>query len=124
MSGSGDVCLMIFITTIEYKCKIWLHSVPERLKEPQQRKEKERSIPLQKTVRVEVKSKVIPMSFLKIVRRGSFVGAEEHKKKVELVGDQSLSPEVTPRSKRRANEISGEEQPSEKQWIRVGCRGH
>ena len=99
----------------------------QRSQESHSRGKRKRGVFLcRRAVRVEVKSKVIPMSFLKIVRRGSLLGRKSIKKGqlVELVGDQSLSPEVTPRSKRGVNEISGEEQPSEKQWIRVGCRGH
>ena len=44
------------------------------VKKPQLRKEKERSIPLQKGSESKVEGEVIPTSFLKIIRRGSFVG--------------------------------------------------
>ena len=49
-----------------------------------------RGIFLRETVRVEVKGKVAPTSFLEIVGRRLFVGAEERRKRgqlVELVGD-------------------------------------
>ena len=53
------------------------------------------------TVRVEVKSKVILMSLLKIERKGTSIGAKDQRKGqlVELVGNQSQSPEAPPRSK-------------------------
>ena len=50
-------------------------------------------------MRVEVKSKVIPTSFLKIKGRETFVGAKEGRL-VELVGDQNPSSEAPPRSKK------------------------
>ena len=50
-------------------------------------------------MRVEVKSKVIPTSFLKVKGRETFVGAKEGRL-VELVGDQNPSSEAPPRSKK------------------------
>ena len=46
-----------------------------------QRKEKERSISLQKDSENQVKGKVVPTSFLKKVGRGPFVRAEERRKR-------------------------------------------
>ena len=50
------------------------------------------------TVRVKVRSKDIPMSFLKIEGRGAFVGKKEGSL-VELVGDQNPGPEAPPKRK-------------------------
>ena len=54
------------------------------------------------SVKVEVKSKFILTSFLKIEVRGTFVGAENWRERqlVELLGDQSQSPKVPSLSKR------------------------
>ena len=65
-------------------------------------------------MRVEVKSKVIPTSFLKIEGRGNLRWGERSGKEgqlVELVGDQNPSPKAPIRSKREegAKEMSGEE---------------
>ena len=59
-----------------------------------------------RTVRVKVKSKVIPASFLKIEGRGTFVGAKE-KRLVELGGDQNSGPKAPPRSKRGERDVRG-----------------
>ena len=56
-----------------------------------------------RTVKVKVKRKVIPTSFLKIEGRGCFLGrkTEERGRFVELVGNQNPGPKAPPRSKRR-----------------------
>ena len=68
-----------------------------------------------RTVRVKVKGKVIPASFLKIeeryVRRGKRL--EKEGWLIEFVGDQNSGPEALPRSKRgqewREQRSDGEE---------------
>ena len=59
------------------------HIQRERNREQQQRKEKETSIQLQRK-RVAVKGKVTLPSFLKIKGRGTYVGAEERRKRDSL----------------------------------------
>ena len=61
-------------------------------------KRKRRVFLCRRTVRVEVKSKVIPTSFLKI--KGSGRKLVKEGRLVELVGDQNPNPEALPRSKR------------------------
>ena len=54
-------------------------------------------------MKVKVKGKVIPTSFLKIERRGDVRWGERPEKEgwlVELVGDQNPGPETPPRSKK------------------------
>ena len=71
-----------------------------------------------RTIKVEVKGKVIPTSFLKIEGRRTFGWDERPEKEgqlVELVGDQNQSTEAPSRSKR------GRE--SRKQKIRAIARG-
>ena len=54
-------------------------------------------------MRVEVRSKAIPASFLKIEKMETFVGAKDRRERerrlVELKGDQSPGPEAPARSK-------------------------
>ena len=60
-------------------------------------------------MKAEVKSKVIPMSFLKIERKGNFRWDERPGREgqsVELVSDQNSSFKVLPKSKKRAREGS------------------
>ena len=53
-------------------------------------------------MRVKVRSKVIPASFLKIEGWGMLVGAKDRREGqlVELVGGQNLGPEAPPMNKK------------------------
>ena len=66
------------------------------------RKRKRQLFLYRRTVRVEVKSKVIPTSFLKVEGRGTFVGKKQGRL-VKLVGDQNPGSEAPPRSKREGS---------------------
>ena len=108
MTGSRDVSLTIFITSVSgskglasfayrffhfrrspglglafdeaEEWQIWPHSVPES-KEGSSRGKKKRLVFLcRRTMRVAVKDKVIPTRFLKTEGRGTFVGMEERKR--------------------------------------------
>ena len=81
-----------------------LFSAKEVKRAAAEERERERGVFLcRSTVGVEVNSKVIPTSFLKIEERETFVRAKKRRKRnsyVQLVGDQSPSPKAPPRSKR------------------------
>ena len=71
-----------------------------------------------RTVRVNVKSKVIPTSFMKIEGRRMFVGEKDRGRLVELGSHQKQGQKAPPRSKTGrkggTKEMSGEErQPEE-----------
>ena len=71
-------------------------------------KRKRRVVLCRRTVRVKVKRKVIPASFLKIEGRGDARWGERPEKEgwsVELVGYQNTGPESPPRSKKGRERI-------------------
>ena len=109
-SGSGDVSLAIFITSVSgseslasFTNRIFLFSGPpglrmafdvaeknerfgriqcQRSEESRSRgKRKKRVFLCRRTVRVKVESKVIPASFRKIEERGTFVGAKHRRER-------------------------------------------
>ena len=78
-------------------------------------------------MRIKENGKVAPASFLKIEKKGPFVGAEEWRKGgklVEVGGDQNPIPGAPRRCKgareEGAKEMLGEERRLEEQWRRVG----
>ena len=125
ISGSRDVSLTIFITSMSgrknlacFTYRFFHFSRPpglrltfdaaerngkfgrihcQRSKESSSRGKRKRVIFLcRSTVKAEVKSKVIPTNFMKIEGR-----AEKEEQLVDVIGNQTPSPEAPPRSKKR-----------------------
>ena len=83
--------------------KIWPHAMPEKWREQQQRKEKERSVPLRKDSKSQSKRQSHLNKLFQNWRKGDVRWGERKEKKgqlVKLVGDQIPSPEAFPRCKR------------------------